>query len=126
MAYKSRIVLAILTPIALVAVYFISPIVEALNSNSIDLESGSSQYLSIADANQAGLDLSDNLTLEAWVKFESFHASEATPLIFKRNASGGNRSYSFYVNKFEDDKLMDKRIEHMMYQNSPAPDKGPT
>jgi predicted PurR-regulated permease PerM len=29
----------------------------------------------------------------------------------------------FYVNRFEDDKLMEKRIEHMMYENSPAPGK---
>ena len=27
----------------------------------------------------------------------------------------------FYLNKFEDDKLMEKRIHHMMYQNEGAP-----
>jgi len=28
----------------------------------------------------------------------------------------------FYVNKFEDDKLMDKRVQHMMYPNGPSRD----
>src|SRR5205085_73285 len=28
----------------------------------------------------------------------------------------------FYLNKLEDDRQMEKRIQHMMYQNNPAPD----
>jgi predicted PurR-regulated permease PerM len=30
----------------------------------------------------------------------------------------------FYVNKLEDDKLMENRIQHMMYQNTPTPGTG--
>lgn len=41
------------------------------NTHSIDLERGSSQYASIADASQTGLDLSVTGTIECWVKLES-------------------------------------------------------
>jgi YD repeat-containing protein len=41
------------------------------NSHSLDLESSSSQYASISDLNQVGLDFSNDLTLGAWVKFET-------------------------------------------------------
>ncbi len=45
------------------------------NAYSIDLERSSSQYLSIADASQTGLDFTSSYTLEAWVKIESAPAS---------------------------------------------------
>ena len=41
------------------------------NSHSLDLESGSNQYASIADASQTGLDITGDMTLECWVKFET-------------------------------------------------------
>jgi len=39
--------------------------------NSLDLERGSSQYASIADASQTGLDVTGALTVEGWIKVES-------------------------------------------------------
>lgn len=47
------------------------PIVEAANTNSTDLERDSTQYWSITDGLQTGLDLTGNFTLEAWIKLES-------------------------------------------------------
>ena len=41
------------------------------NSHSIDLEEASSQYLSITDAAQTGLDITGDMTIECWVKNES-------------------------------------------------------
>jgi len=46
-----------------------------MQTHSLDLESGSSQYASIADASQTGLDPSGDFTLEAWIKLESLPAS---------------------------------------------------
>jgi len=90
MAFGAALVL-----MAFSATYFISPIAEALNTHSIDLESGSSQYLSASDSNS--LDLSDTLSLEAWVKFESINAGDTNPFIFKRNPTGNQRSYNFHL-----------------------------
>lgn len=41
------------------------------NTHSLDLESGSSQYVSIADASQTGLDITGDLTVEQWIRFET-------------------------------------------------------
>ena len=68
-----------------------------MNTNSIDLELSSSQYLSITDANQTGLDLASDFTIEAWVKTESTPAASGTLEIFdKYTSAGDNRSYRFY------------------------------
>ena len=40
------------------------------NTASVDLEANSSQYASISDASQTGLDLTSDLTLALWVRFE--------------------------------------------------------
>jgi hypothetical protein len=42
------------------------------NTKSIDFESSSSQYAYIADASQTGLDITGDISIEAWVKIESF------------------------------------------------------
>ena len=42
----------------------------SLNTHSLDLESSSSQYASIADGSQTGLDMSNNISLECWMKLE--------------------------------------------------------
>lgn len=40
-------------------------------TNAADFESSNSEYLSIADASQSGLDITGDLTISFWVKFES-------------------------------------------------------
>lgn len=60
---------------------------------SLDLESGSSQYASIADGSQTGLDMTGDFTLCAWVKPES---SFNGGLIAKFNT--GNAGYRLRTN----------------------------
>ncbi|OHA66816.1 MAG: hypothetical protein A3D59_00065 [Candidatus Wildermuthbacteria bacterium RIFCSPHIGHO2_02_FULL_47_17] len=61
------------------------------NTHSLDLESGSSQYASIADASQVSLDFTDELTLSAWIKIESFAGGT---LIRKSRGDDSQRSYA--------------------------------
>lgn len=68
-AVPVRGLLAFAVIVAIIATYFISPIAEALNTHSADIERSSSQYLSLADS--ALFDISGNITIEAWVKLES-------------------------------------------------------
>jgi hypothetical protein len=39
-----------------------------MNTHSLDLELSSSQYAYITDANQTGLDITGDFTIEAWIK----------------------------------------------------------
>jgi len=58
------------------------------NVNSIDLEKDSSQFLSITDAAQTGLDILGDITLEAWVNIESQPATDIVyGIISKRDSS---------------------------------------
>lgn len=61
------------------------------NTHSIDLEAGSSQFLDIADVSQTGLDLTTDLSFEAWVKIESAVSMD----ILTKYEGAGNRSYVF-------------------------------
>jgi len=62
-------------------------------SHSVDLELGSSQYLSVADA--AIFDINGAMTLEAWIKLESQPATNALmAIISKWQASGNQRTFS--------------------------------
>lgn len=65
-------------------------------SDSIDLESSSSQYSSITDAQQTGLDFTTAMSLEGWFKFESEPGTDANfALITKFENATANRSYLF-------------------------------
>ena len=68
------------------------------NTHSMDIERNSSQYASISDANHTGLDISGDFSTGLWVRFESINTSGANPLVIKRDHSGNQRSYSFYMN----------------------------
>lgn len=83
-----RFVSALGLCLALILVFSIHPSqTQAANTYSIDLESGSSQYLTISDASQTGLDLTGDFTLEAWVKPESQPSGSFMTIIGKRNNS---------------------------------------
>lgn len=89
-----RAIVPIALSAALVAALFISPIAHALNTHSIDLERSSSQFLSISDASQTGLDITGDLTIEAWVKPESAPGTnEVYSIATKYETSGNQRSY---------------------------------
>lgn len=69
-------------------------------THSLDLEASSSQYASISDASQTGLDITGALTLEAWIKVESTPGSGAYYSIISKGSVNGasdtNTQYLFY------------------------------
>jgi len=65
------------------------------NSGSADFESGSTEYLSIADGSQTGLDLSGDFTFEAWVKPESLPGGY---ILAKYETTGNQRAYYLSAN----------------------------
>lgn len=66
---------------------------------SIDVERDNSQYLSISDGNQTGLDLNSDFTLEAWIKLESDVPNNSTFFIMGKDGSGAsNRGYYLSYN----------------------------
>jgi len=67
----------------------------AQSTSAADFENTSSQYLSITDAAQTGLDLATTFTIEAWVKPESAPLSGDTWYIVSKD-DFTNRSYSFF------------------------------
>lgn len=69
-------------------------------TQSIDFERGSQQEALITDASQTGLDFTDILTFEAWVKFEDISTAGTQQILFcKRLSTGSNRSYFFIWDK---------------------------
>lgn len=67
-----------------------------MNTRSLDLEASSTQYLAITDASQTGLDITGNMTIEAWVNLESQPGTDVAYYIAaKFKGSTDNRSYYF-------------------------------
>ncbi|MHA1400148.1 MAG: LamG domain-containing protein [Candidatus Heimdallarchaeaceae archaeon] len=66
----------------------------SLPTHSLDLEKSSSQYASITDASQTGLDLSGDFTIEAWIKTEDDSASLCIASKYDRNSL---RSYRLFI-----------------------------
>jgi len=64
-------------------------------TKSIDLELGSSQYLSIADGSQTGLDITGDMSMEAWVKIEADATTTSQVIMSKYEATGNQKSYIF-------------------------------
>jgi hypothetical protein len=60
---------------------------------SADLEASESDYLVITDANQTGLDLTTALTIEFWIKPESYQGIEKIVHFVSKSAAGG-KSYA--------------------------------
>lgn len=63
-------------------------------THSLDLESGSSQYASIADASQVGLDLAGDFTIEAWWKPENITSDSF--IINKGDFTGATIQYMLF------------------------------
>lgn len=81
--------------LSLILLMFYVRVVHATNTNSIDLECSSSQYLSITDANQTDLDLNSDFSFSVWLKNESMGATKA--IITKDDYGNGNRSYALVL-----------------------------
>jgi hypothetical protein len=75
-----------------------------LNSHSIDLESGSNQYLSVADS--ASLSITGDLTIECWIKIESIGA-DVKGIVSKVVVAGNQISYALYYNEVTDKLQLD-------------------
>lgn len=71
----------------------------ALNTKSIDLEAGSSHYLTAADS--ATLSPTDDATCEAWVWFESLPSDGNVFIIFDKYSDGTNQ-HSYRVTLLND------------------------
>ncbi|NCF75236.1 MAG: hypothetical protein GWO87_01980 [Xanthomonadaceae bacterium] len=70
----------------------------ANNVASIDLKSGSKQYLSITDANQTGLDLATDFTIEAWIKLETLPSTTGIHYtILSKDDPTNSRGYGFIL-----------------------------
>ena len=54
------------------------------NTHSLDLELGSSQYAYIDNGDQSGLGVTGDFTIEAWVRIETFGATNHA-IVGKRN-----------------------------------------
>lgn len=66
------------------------------NLASLDLELSSTQYASIADGSQTGLDFSTTFTLEGWFKFETLPSSSYQYLIAKDTTDHRSYAMSFF------------------------------
>ena len=66
---------------------------------SIDLELSSSQYLSISDASQTGLDITGDITIEAWIKLESLPSAVGQFFVIasKNDISNNYKGYTFAI-----------------------------
>lgn len=73
------------------------------NTHSLDLERSSSQYASIADGDQTGLDLSTDFTFELWIKVEQLPSTAGGTFGLISKDDVASRAYGFYFSS--DDKL---------------------
>lgn len=64
-----------------------------IQGNAADCEAGSSEYLSITDASQSGLDLSGSFTISMWIKPESVQVQSSDPRPLAKMGSAGNYQY---------------------------------
>lgn len=77
--------------------------------NAADFEFANSEYLSIADASQSGLDITGDMSISAWVKIES--APGNYKLVSKWGASNGSYMLAYY------DNAGTKKIRLDLYDN---------
>ena len=66
------------------------------NSHSTYLERGSSQYWTILDATQTGLDFAGSFTLSGWIKVESAPSDSTYLIINKWLTTGNQRQYQLF------------------------------
>lgn len=80
------------------------PFVAAKINNGTDLESGSTDYFSIADASQSGLDLTGDFTITAWLNPESISALH---VLASKDQGQPNRSYAVGLRDIAGTKYME-------------------
>ncbi|MBI4160711.1 MAG: LamG domain-containing protein [Candidatus Yanofskybacteria bacterium] len=72
-------------------------VVHASNTYSVDLELGSSQYLSHTDTSV--FDITGDMTIEAWVKLETAQSATVQTIVSKYLSAGNQRGYTAQVDK---------------------------
>lgn len=67
--------------------------------SGVDLENGSDQYLEITDAAQTGLDITNDVSISAWIKLEQLPstAGESFVIVSKYKWTAGARSYQVHL-----------------------------
>jgi len=74
------------------------------NTKSIDLELSSSQYLSITDAAQTGLDITGDISFICWIKAESQPVGVLAPLnrqeVFSKWSGSGDGERAYHLSNF--------------------------
>jgi len=97
------------------------------NTHSIDLELSSSQYLSITDGDQTGLDLTTDFTIEAWIKLEQLPSTAGNSFyIISKATTGSTLSYWIYIDftnnkltiNFSDNGAFDDHYTRMVSDNA--------
>jgi len=84
--------------ISILSILFIVPFTSyALNVSSYSFNYQNADTLYINDLAQKGLDLSNELTFEAWIKLDSFEMNPFQHIVAKRVGIGDQRSYDFYL-----------------------------
>ena len=71
-----------------------------IQGTAADFELSNSEWLSITDASQTGLDLSGDFSISTWVKLEQLPSTSGTEfgLVAKNDFTGGsNRAYRFTI-----------------------------
>jgi hypothetical protein len=72
-------------------------------SDAADFEKGDSDYLSIADASQTGLDITGDFTIAFWMKLESLPSSSGSASTIIQKYTAGNGYFVFLADT--DDKV---------------------
>ena len=68
------------------------------NTKSLDLELSSSQYAYISDGDQTGLDITGDISVEAWIKLEQLPSAITNVFTLLAKEDGTNRSYDAFIN----------------------------
>jgi len=66
-------------------------------SNACDFERSNSEYLSITDGNQLGLDVSTNATFSFWINIETLPSTGQIYPMVSKIGTANNESYSLYL-----------------------------
>ena len=76
------------------------------NTKSLDLELSSSQYASIADGSQTGLDITGNISIEAWIKIEQLPSTAGSSFYIISKEQVNDRSYGLKLSGSNDKLVM--------------------
>jgi hypothetical protein len=79
-------------------------------SNGADFEASNSEYLSITDASQSGLDVTGDMSISMWLKVESAPSNTEWTLLAKHGGTNATRSYLFRYKDTSGTKALSMRV----------------